>query len=37
MDGKVKNWIRNVHGDGSQLARILDDTTSEDFRTLKPP
>jgi hypothetical protein len=37
MDGKAKHWIMNVHGDGSHLARILDDTTSEDFRTLKPP
>jgi hypothetical protein len=37
MDGKAKHWIRNVHGDGSQPARILDDTTSEDFKTLKPP
>ena len=37
MDGNAKHWIRNVYGDGSKLARIQDGTTSEDFRTLKPP
>jgi hypothetical protein len=37
MDGKAKHCIRDVHGDGSQPTRILDDTTSEDFITLKPP
>jgi hypothetical protein len=33
----AKHWIRNVHGDGSRPARILDGVASEDFRTLKPP
>jgi hypothetical protein len=35
MDEKAKHWIRNVHRDGTQPTRILDDTISEDFRTLK--
>jgi hypothetical protein len=37
MDGKAKHWTRNVHEDGRQPTRILDDTTSEEFKTLKPP
>jgi hypothetical protein len=37
MDEKVKHWNIIMHGDGSGLARIWDDATSEDFQTLKPP
>ena len=34
---KEKNWSMIVHGDGSKHARIRDDATSGDFRSLKPP
>ena len=37
MDEKVKHWSVIMLGDGSEFARIQDDTASEDFRTLKPP
>jgi hypothetical protein len=38
MDERDKHWSMIMHGDdGSNRVRIQDDTTSEDFRTLKPP
>ena len=32
-----KYWSMIVHGDGSKHARIGDDATCGDFRSLKPP
>ena len=37
MDEKDKYWSMIMHGDGSKRLRILDDATTGDFRTLKPP
>jgi hypothetical protein len=37
MDERNKHWSMIVHGDGSKRLRIEEDSTSGDFRTLKPP
>ena len=37
MDEKDKYWSMIIHGDGSKRLRIEDDSTTGDFRTLKPP
>jgi hypothetical protein len=36
MDERDKHWSMIVHVDGSKRLRI-EDATSGDFRTLKPP
>ena len=36
-DEKVKYWSMIMHGDGNKHMRIGEDSTSGDFRTLKPP
>jgi hypothetical protein len=37
MDKRDKHWSMIMHGDGSKHVEIEEDTTSGDFRTLKPP
>jgi hypothetical protein len=37
MDERDKHWCMIMHGDGCKHLRMEEDTTSGDFKTLKPP
>jgi hypothetical protein len=36
IDERDNHWIIIVHQDGCKRVTVEDDTTSDDFRTLKP-